>query len=478
MTRKKIGRASTSLSRGNECKTGCHNEDIVSDWAFPCVVLTQRTANCGLQGAKFRQQTNSAAEEGPQLPYTSLTPQKRAFALTDDDLRPSISTTRQGDLSYLPTLAQSHDEYDTFNTFDVQHLLHSDHTGQNLLNQQPQPDWSAFSRPIASKPMVSSRPAPSTSFQNEGDFSTAEVPASCSLPTTSANDSWNSRPLPDLLWTNEGIQNSSMHPANFLGGACNHLGGNQQFQSRHQHNSRPPTAISTSFVEQGAALRPASRGNEICQSPHEQPQSSRHAHYRHHSTSESANPLPEGPMSSGRASSYPSRQDQTQKYSSSQVPNQSTSDFGPTSPSTAGPASPLQLTNKHCSHCSCIPRPAPSLTSPKPVPPRNPPPTPTRPSTHVSPSRNLEILSECSLALRNLVQAPETINHVDKRKSGSGESSRKSGRISFAEYSPYSDRNSIDEGYDGDGERRDGVEKVVIVYMRAGSGGEVGGLRD
>ena len=361
-------------------------------------------------------------------------------------------------------LAQGHDDTDNFNGFDVPHLLSSDYNRLNLLGQQPQPDWSTFSRATTSQPTASGRIAPGTSLQNVGGFSTAEMPVSRPLPENSANDSWNGRPSPDPQWTVAGIHHNSMHIENPRSGSRIRPSENRRPQSRHQH-SFGPTTTSTSFVEQGAPLRPASRGNEMCQSSHERSQHFPHTHYRHPSNLQSASSHTERPTSSDHARSFHSPQDRTQNYSSSQIPYRSTSDFGPASPLITDLVSPLQSANTHCSHCSCIARPGSPLATPDLTSARNSTHGPTRPITHTPSSRKLEVLSDCSQTLRNLVHAPDTNNLVDKRQLSSCESSRKSGRGSFAACSPCSERNSIDAGYDGEMERRNGVEKVVIVYV-------------
>ena len=388
-----------------------------------------------------------------------------AHVLTDDHLNLSVPLTRHDDLGNLPLLAQSHDDTDNSIGFDVQHLLSSDYNGPNLLSQQPQPEWPTFSpRPITSDPTASSRITPSTSLQNGGGFSTAEMPASRLLPENSANNSSNGRPSPDLQWTVAGIRHNSMHTENSRSGSSIHPGGNRRPQSRRQHSYRPNTT-STSFVEQGAPLRPASRGNETCQSSHERCQPFPHAHYRHPTSSQSANSRTERPTSSGRASSLHDPHDRTQNYLSSQIPYRSTSDFGSASPLITDSVSPLQGANTHCSHCSCIARPESPLASPKLTSTRTSVPGPTCPIPHTPSSRKLEILAECSQTLRNLVHAPNANNLVDEPQLRSGESSRKSRRSSFAVCSPCSERNSVDEGYEGEMERRNGVEKVVIVYV-------------
>ena len=352
-------------------------------------------------------------------------------------------------------LTQSHDDTDDTSGFDVQYLLPSNYNGPNIPSQQSQPDWSTFSRPFTSQPTASSRIAPSTSLHNGSGFSTAEVPVSRPLPENSTNNSLNGPSSPEPQWTITGIHHNSTHTENSLSGSSIHRGGNRRPRSR-----RPP--ISTNFVEHGAPLRPVSRANEMCQSSHERCQLPPPTQYRHPSFSQSANPLFERPTSSGHAGSPTSPQDGTQKYSSSQSPSWSTRDFSPASPPITNPVSPLQGANTHCLHCSCIARSASQLASPKLTPPRNSAPGPNGPTNHTPSSRNLEILSECSQALRNLVHNPDT-SLIDKRQSCGGESSRQSEKGSFEMYSPA--RNSFNEDYDGGMERSKGVEKVVIVYV-------------
>lgn len=367
-------------------------------------------------------------------------------------------------------LTQGHDNINNITGFDTQYLLPSDYNSLNLSNQQPQPDWSTFSHPSTSQPTTSKRIALSTSLQNESGFSTAEVPTSRPFPVNSANNSLNglSSPEPEPQWTTRGIHHDSTYTENSLSGSTIHPGGNRRPQSHRQPSFRP-TTISTSFVEHGAPLRPASRGNEMCQSSHERCQLSPPTQYRYPSGSRSANPNTERSTSSGHASSPTSPQDRTQKYSPSQNVYWSTKDFGPASPVITAPVSPVQGANTHCSHCSCNARSGSPLASPKLTPPRNSAPGPTRPASHTPSSRNLEILSECSQALRNLLPTPDTNSLVDKRQSCGGESSRKSEKSSFAVYSPV--RNSVDEGYDGEMEGSKGVEKVVIVYLNGNKGG-------
>ena len=335
--------------------------------------------------------------------------------------------------------AQSHDDTDNLVGFDVQHLIPADYNGPNLQSPQPQLGWSNLSCPSSSQTPTSSRIAASTSSQNGGGFFTAETPASGPLTENSANNPWNGRPSPDQQCIVAGINHNSMQTENFRGGSSFHPDGNRRPQSRCQHSLRPSTT-STINVEQSATLGPAPRGNEMYQSSQERYQHSPHAHYQHLSSSQSANSHTERPTSSGHASSFNSPQDRTQNFTSSQTPYRSTSDFG-----LASPLSPLQGTNTHCSRCSCITHPASPRASPKLTSPGNLAPYPTRSATRTSSSRNLEILSECSQALRNLVHAPGSNNLVDKRQLGSSE--------------------TADEGHDGKMERRNGVEKVIIVYV-------------
>ena len=353
-------------------------------------------------------------------------------------------------------LTQNHDDTDNISGFDVQYLLPSDYNGPNIPSQQHQPDWSTFSRPFTSQPTASGRIAPSTSLHNGSDFSTAEVPASRPLPENSANNSLNGLSSPQPQSAITGVHHNSTHTGNSLSGSSIHRGENRRPQSHRQ-----PTW--SNFVEHGASLRPVSRGNEMCESSHERCQLPPRTQYRHPSSSQSANPYTERPTSSGHANSPTSPLDRTQKYSSSQNPYWSTRDFGPASPLITDPVSPLQDANTHCLHCSCNARPASGLASPELTPPRNSAPDPARPTNHTPSSRNLEILSECSQALRNLVHNPNTNSLVDKRQSCSGESSRKSEEGNFAVYSPI--RDSVDKGYDGEMEPCKRVEKVVIVYV-------------
>lgn len=357
-------------------------------------------------------------------------------------------------------LTQGHDGTDNTSGFDVQYLLSSDYNGPNIPSQQSQPDWSAFSRSFTSQPTASSRIAPSTSLHNGSVFSTAEVPVSRPLPENSANNSLNALSSPEPQWTS--INHNSTHAENSLSASSTHPGGNRRPQSRRQ-----PT--STNFVEHGAPLRPVSRGNEMCHSSHERCQLPTPTQYRYPRSSQSADPYTEHPASSGHATPPISPQDRTQKYPSSQNPYWSTRDFGPASPLITDPVSSLQGANTHCLHCSCIARPGSPLASPEPTPPRYSAAGPTSPTSHTPSLRNLEILSECSQALRNLVHNPDTNGLVDKRQSCSGDSSRKSEKGNFAVYSP--GRNSDNGGYDGEMERNKGVEKVVIVYVNGNLGG-------
>lgn len=367
-------------------------------------------------------------------------------------------------------LAQSHDDTDNLTGFDVQNLLPSDYNGPNIPSQEPQPDWSTFSRQLTSQPTTSNRIAPSTSLQNGSAFSTAEVPASPPLPESSPYNYFNGLSSLEPQWTVTGIHHNSTHTENSLSGSSIHSGGNRRPQSRRQPSSRP-TTISTSFVEHGAPLRHASRSNEMCQSSHERFRLPPPTKYRYPSSPQCANPYTRRPKPSSHPSSPTSTQDLTQNSSSLQNPYRSTRDFGPASPSITDPVSPLQGANTHCPHCSCIARGGSPLASPKLTPPRNSAPGPTRPTTHTPSSRNLEILSECSEALRNLVHTPDTNSLVDNRQSCSRESSRKSEKGSFALYSPVCERNSVDEDYDGEMDRSKGVEKVVIVYVNGKLGG-------
>ena len=335
--------------------------------------------------------------------------------------------------------AQSHDDTDNLVGFDVQRLIPSDYNGPDLLSPQPQLGWSSLSCPISSQSPTSSRIAASTSSQNGGGFSIAETPASGPWTENSAHNPWNDRLLPDPQWTVAGIDHNSTQTENFQSGSSTHPDRNGRPQSRCQHSLRPSTA-STIFVEEGATLRPAPRGNEMYQSSQERCQGSPHAHYQHPNSPQSTNSHTERPTSFGHASSFHSPQDRTENYTSSRSPYRSTGGFGP-----ASPLSPLQGTNTHCSHCSCITHPASPRASPKLTSPANLVSGPTRSAPRTSSSRNLEILSECSQTLRSLVHAPGSKNLVDKRQSGSSE--------------------TADEGHDGNMERRNGVEKVIVVYV-------------
>ena len=389
------------------------------------------------KGAKCRAQNSSAAEEVQPLSSASYTLNQEAHLVPNDHVNPSVPFTRHDNIGHFPMPAQSHNDTENLVGFDVQHLIPSDYNGPNLLSPQSQPGWSTVSCPNSSESPTSSRIAASTSSQDVGGFFTAESPVSDPLTEISANNTWNVRPSPGPQWPLAGISHNSMQTENFWKGSNVHPDGNHRPQSRCR-SSRPSTT-STVVVEQGTALRSAPRGNEMEQSSQERYQRSPHAHRQYLSNFQSANSHTEHTMTSVHANSFHRPLNRTGHYRSSRTPYQLDTDFRVTRP-----LSPAQATNTHCSHCSCINHPASPLASSKVTKPGNLALGPTRSVTRTS-SQDLEILSECNQALRNLVHAPVSNNLVDKRQSRSGE--------------------TTDEGHDGRMGRWNGLEKVIVMYV-------------
>ena len=338
---------------------------------------------------------------------------------------------------------------------DAQHLLHSDYTGQTLLTEQPSPDWSGFSRPMTmtSQPVASSGHALYTPLHDKNDSSAATHASCCS--TDLASGLGNTHSTPDSRYTSSGVHHNSTQTRNILPRTSSHSDVDHRPQSRHQQ-SFIPTMMSTSSAEESAPLRPVSRMIRSFPSPRERPQSPNHAHHRHQRSSQNANLFAERPTSSSHASLQHSPGDQSRDNSSSHTLSRSSTSIN-------DPASPLQRTHTRCSHCRCLTIPESPLALPNHFPQSTPAPPQARPCSRVSPSQNLEVLSECRLVLDHLAHAPDTKNHVDDCQSSSGDCSRK-------KHSSERDQKSVNGRYSGDGKRRKIVEKVVIVYMKESDG--------
>ena len=359
---------------------------------------------------------------------------QEAHLVPNDHVNSSIPFIRHDNIGHFPMPAQSHNDTENLVGFDVQHLIPSDYNGPNLLSPQPQPGWSTVSGPNSSQSPTSSRTAANTSSQDVGGFFTAETPVSDHLNDSSANNTWNVRPSPDPQWPLAESSHNSIQSENSWKGSNGHPDWNHRPQSRCR-SSRPSTTP-TVAVEHGTGPRSASRGNEMEQSSQERYQRSPHTHRQYPSSSQSANSHTEHTMASDHANSFHRPPNRTRHNRSSRTPYRLDTDFR-----VSRPLSPTQATNTRCSHCSCINHPASPLASAKVTKPGNLALGPTRSVARTSSSRNLDILSECNQALRNLVHAPVSNNLVDMRQSRSSETT-------------------------GEGMGRwNGLEKVIVVYV-------------
>ena len=449
-----------SVTQGSGYRTGYHNAGIVSDLFSLRVFRHSSRLIASLIGEKVRHQTNSAVQEHPPLALNSPTPNERGNLLSHDYFHAATPFNMPENIGDFSVLSQSHDDHKDSDGLDVQHLLHSEYTGQTQLSQQPSPDWSGLSRPVTmtSQPVAPIRHALNTPFNNKSDSSVTTHASYCSNNLDS--DSGNSHSLSTSQYPISGIHHDSIHTEDILHRTTSHPDVNCRPQSR-QHESFTPTMMSTSSVADATPLRPASRVNKCFQPPHERPLSPRHPSNRHHSSLQNGCSLAERPMSFRHASLQHSPRDQAQDHSSSHT-------LSGSSTSISDPPSPRQHTHTQCSHCRCMAIPKSPLAVPNHIPPSTAAPIPTRPCSRVPRSHDLEVLSDCSLVLGHLAHSPDREPNAESCLLSGGDSSRQTEHRGYSEHSAQRDQKSVDGRYGGDRKRRKMVEKVVIVYMKGG----------
>ena len=122
-----------------------------------------------------------------------------------------------------------------------------------------------------------------------------------------------------------------------------------------------------------------------------------------------------------------------------------------------------------CSNCRYAPPKSPANHSTDFVTPRSTVSSPTRGYAQKGPSSSLDILSDCSAGLRNLVQQNLSEPKENTTLPSLNSRPRKSGRRSFADPCPRSTRNFFENDLSENDEKEGkDVEKVVIVYLRNG----------
>ena len=377
----------------------------------------------------------------------------------------SNSLPGHADPGNLPTPTSLHDDYEQFDAIDVQHLLHSNDPSSDLLSQQSQPDWSAFSVPTTSNAFASSALTQTPALQEEADLSVGSNLTPCSLPTSSVCDSWPSQTFCDTHWATPEPHQNIMQAKDSPCGTSHQLNGISRPQSRQQHD-HTSSPILTDFGGQAGNMVPTPQRNGMCQSHHERRQSCTHNHRRRLSKLASPNIPRVRSTPSPCLGATPQPQTPSRNHSLAPVQTRSNDEPNPANPGIIHQASPLQPVHTHCSHCSCSSPARPTLISPRSSQQHNSAPTSARPSTQKSSSRDLQILSDCGLALQNLAQTPHSKTRVDRRQSNSGDDSDRGNSGTLADSSQIASQIIVAGNYSGIQDRAKGVEKVVILYMQ------------